>query len=281
MKRIKAVLWVLTGYFFSVLNNVFVKYLNNIPSNEITSFRLLFSLLLLLPIAFNNRKLFYSKCPKLNMLRGFLFFIGITLWGIGVKRSLLATSSVIGLSEPFFVLLFSIIILKEKVGLHRFFAIFLCFLSILFMIDFSEFNVNSSSFFLLLGTAVVALYQILNKKCANIDNKITAMIYYSFFGFLVSLPLLFYNFVVPSFKELIFLMSLGLSADLLLFSLLKGYALAEASFLSPLKYSEFVYSVILGYVFFHELPILKSLIVVFIIMLTNTLLFFYEHYKGK
>ena len=281
MKRIQAVLWVLTGYFFSVLNNVFVKYLDNIPSNEITSFRLLFSLLLLLPIAFNDRKLFYSKCPKLNMLRGFLFFIGITLWGIGVKRSLLATSSVIGLSEPFFVLLFSIIILKEKVGLQRFFAIFLCFLSILFMIDFSEFNVNSSSFFLLLGTAVVALYQILNKKCANIDNKITAMIYYSFFGFLVSLPLLFYNFVVPSFKELIFLMSLGLSADLLLFSLLKGYALAEASFLSPLKYSEFVYSVILGYVFFHELPILKSLIVVFIIMLTNTLLFFYEHYKGK
>jgi len=281
MKRIQAVLWVLTGYFFSVLNNVFVKYLNNIPSNEITSFRFLFSLLLLLPIALNNRKLFYSKCPKLNMLRGFLFFIGITLWGIGVKGSLLATSSVIGLSEPFFVLLFSIIILKEKVGLQRFLAIFLCFLSILFMIDFSEFNVNSSSFFLLLGTAFVALYQILNKKCANIDNKITAMIYYSFFGFLVSLPLLFYNFVVPSFKELMFLMSLGLSADLLLFSLLKGYALAEASFLSPLKYSEFVYSVILGYVFFHELPILKSLIVVFIIMITNILLFFYEHYKGK
>ena len=281
MKRIQAVLWVLTGYFFSVLNNVFVKYLNNIPSNEITSFRFLFSLLLLLPIAFNNRKLFYSKCPKLNMLRGFLFFIGITLWGIGVKGSLLATSSVIGLSEPFFVLLFSIIILKEKVGLQRFLAIFLCFLSILFMIDFSEFNVNSSSFFLLLGTAFVALYQILNKKCANIDNKITAMIYYSFFGFLVSLPLLFYNFVVPSFKELMFLMSLGLSADLLLFSLLKGYALAEASFLSPLKYSEFVYSVILGYIFFQELPTLKSLIVVFIIMITNILLFFYEHYKGK
>ena len=281
MKRIKAVLWVLTGYFFSVLNNVFVKYLNNIPSNEITSFRLLFSLLLLLPIAFNDRKLFYSKCPKLNMLRGFLFFIGITLWGIGVKRSLLATSSVIGLSEPFFVLLFSIIILKEKVGLQRFFAIFLCFLSILFMIDFSEFNVNSSSFFLLLGTAVVALYQILNKKCANIDNKITAMIYYSFFGFLISCPLLFYNFVVPTFKELLILISLGLSADLLLFSLLKGYSLAEASFLSPLKYSEFVYSVIFGYIFFNEIPIFKSLVVMFIIMLTNTLLFIYEHLKRK
>ena len=281
MKRIKAVLWILTGYFFSVLNNVIVKYLVNIPTNEITSFRMLFSLLLLLPFVINKKELLCSKCPKLHFFRGVLFFIGITIWGIGVKGSLLATSSVIGLSEPFFVLLFSIIILNEKVGLQRFLAIFLCFLSILSMIDFSEFNFNSSSFFLLLGTAFVALYQILNKKCANIDNKITAMIYYSFFGFLVSLPLLFYNFVVPTFKELIFLISLGLSADLLLFCLLKGYSLADASFLSPLKYSEFVYSVILGYIFFNEIPILKSLIVILIIMIANTILFIYEHFKKK
>ena len=281
MKRIKAVIWILTGYFFSVLNNVIVKYLVNIPTNEITSFRMLFSLLLLLPFVINKKELLYSKCPKLHFFRGVLFFIGITIWGIGVKGSLLATSSVIGLSEPFFVLIFSIAILNEKVGIHRFFAIFLCFLSILSMIDFSEFSFNSSSFFLLLGTAFVALYQILNKKCANIDNKITAMIYYSFFGFLVSLPLLFYNFVVPTFKELLFLISLGLSADLLLFCLLKGYALADASFLSPLKYSEFVYSVIFGYIFFNEIPILKSLIVILIIMIANTILFIYEHFKKK
>ena len=127
----------------------------------------------------------------------------------------------------------------------------------------------------------MALYQILNKKCANIDNKITAMIYYSFFGFLVSCPLLFYNFVVPTSKELLFLISLGLSADLLLFCLLKGYALADASFLSPLKYSEFVYSVIFGYIFFNEIPILKSLIVILIIMIANTILFIYEHFKKK
>lgn len=281
MNRIKAVIWVLIGYSFSVLNNVIVKYLVNIPTNEITSFRMLFSLLLLLPFTINKKKLLYSKCPKLHFLRGIFFFIGITLWGIGVKGSLLATSSVIGLSEPFFVLIFSILILNEKVGLQRFFAIFLCFLSILSMIDFSEFSINSSSFFLLLGTSFVALYQILNKKCANIDNKITSLIYYNFFGFLISCPLLFYNFVVPTFRELTTLIILGLSADLLLFSLLKGYSLAEASFLSPLKYSEFGYSVIFGYIFFNEIPIFKSLIVMLIIILTNTILYFYEHLKKK
>ena len=278
MNRIKAVIWVLIGYSFSVLNNVIVKYLVNIPTNEITSFRMLFSLLLLLPFTINKKELLYSKCPKLHFLRGIFFFIGITLWGIGVKGSLLATSSVIGLSEPFFVLIFSILILNEKVGLQRFFAIFLCLLS---MIDFTEFSINSSSFFLLLGTSFVALYQILNKKCANIDNKITSLIYYSFFGFLISCPLLFYNFVVPTFRELTTLIILGLSADLLLFSLLKGYSLAEASFLSPLKYSEFGYSVIFGYIFFNEIPIFKSLIVMLIIILTNTILYFYEHLKKK
>ena len=281
MNRIKAVLWILTGYFFSVLNNVIVKYLENIPANEITSFRMLFSLLLLTPFVIKNPQLLQSKCPKIHFLRGVFFFIGITLWSLGVKNSLLATSSVIGLSEPFFVLIFSIIILNEKVGIQRFLAIFLCFLSILSMIDFSEFNINSSSFFLLLGTSFVAIYQILNKKCSDIDNKITSLIYYSFFGFLISCPFLFYNFVVPNFKELIILISLGLSADLLLFSLLKGYSLAEASFLSPLKYSEFVYSAIFGYIFFNEIPILKSLIVMLIIMCTNAILFLYEHYYKK
>ena len=281
MNRIKAVLWILTGYSFSVLNNVIVKYLENIPANEITSFRMLFSLLLLTPFVIKNPQLLQSKCPKIHFLRGIFFFIGITLWSLGVKNSLLATSSVIGLSEPFFVLIFSIIILNEKVGIQRFLAIFLCFLSILSMIDFSEFNINSSSFFLLLGTSFVAIYQILNKKCSDIDNKITSLIYYSFFGFLISCPFLFYNFVVPNFKELIILISLGLSADLLLFSLLKGYSLAEASFLSPLKYSEFVYSAIFGYMFFNEIPILKSLIVMLIIMCTNAILFLYEHYYKK
>ena len=112
MKRIKAVIWILTGYFFSVLNNVIVKYLVNIPTNEITSFRMLFSLLLLLPFVINKKELLYSKCTKLHFFRGIIFFIGITIWGIGVKGSLLATSSVIGLSEPFFVLIFSIAILN-------------------------------------------------------------------------------------------------------------------------------------------------------------------------
>ena len=281
MKRLQSVIYVLIGYFFSAFNNVIVKYLKDIPVSEITAFRFLFSLIILSPIFLKKRDLLKTKYLKLHFFRGFIFFFAITIWGIGIQKSLLATSAVIGLSEPFFVLIFSFIVLNEKINIWRFMSVFVCFLSILSMIDFSEFNLDSGSFYLLLGTALCGFYQILNKKCSSVENKITSIVYYSFFGFLTSFPFLYKNFVPLNFKELSALFLLGLSAVLLLFFLLKGFALADASFLSPLKYSEFLYSVVFGYLFFNEIPILYSFIVMFIIIISNLLLFLYEHNKKK
>ena len=281
MKRLHAVIYVLIGYFFSAFNNVIVKYLKDIPVIEITSFRFLSSLIILLPLAIKNKNLLKSNYKKLHLFRGFIFFFAITTFGIGVQNSLLATSAVIGLSEPFFMLIFSFIFLREKITFYRFLSVFICFLSILSMIDFSDFDLNSASFYLLLGTALCGFYHILNKQVSDKENNITSIIYYSFFGFLTSFPFLYKVFIMPNFIQISALFLLGLSSILLLFFLLKGFALADASFLSPLKYSEFLYSAIFGYVFFNEIPILYSFVVMLIIIISNFLLFIYEHSKKK
>ena len=282
MNQVTAVFWMLTGMFFGACNDVWVKYLNHIPAFEISCCRFLFSTLSLLPFVIVKKQYLIAKYKRVHFLRGVIFLTALTLWEIGVKNTMLSMATLIGFSGTFYLLLMSKFILGEKISIPRLSATCLSFIMILGAIDFKNLSFTSSAVVLLFGSFFFAVSDIINKKYSILENHVTTLFYYNIFAFLVSIPLTLNVFIIPSFKDVIYMMCLGIEANLYSFSLLRAFSLADATFLTPFKYFEFVFSILLGLVFFNEIPTYYCFVVIFVIIFNNlTLLYFEKKNKDK
>ena len=279
MGHIISVIWFLTGMFFGSCNDIWVKLLAHVPSCEISCFRFLFSLLSLVPFIINNKNLLKSNCKKIHFFKGVLFFFAITLWELGVKNTMLSVATLIGFSSPFFLLILSAIVLKEKTNIYQIFATTISFLFVIGIIDFKSFSLDPSFLVLIISSLFFSITDVLNKKYSIADNHITAVIYYNIFAFLVSIPFTLYNFIIPSFLDIFYMICLGLEANIYSYALLKAFSTSDASFLSPFKYFEFVFSVILGYLVFEEIPTNYCLFVMVVIIVSNYILLLNEKRK--
>ena len=276
MTQIKAVIWILTGMFFGACNDVWVKYLNHIPAFQISCCRFFFSMISLLPLVLIKREYLKVKYPKVHFLRGIVFFSAITLWEIGVKNTMLSVATLVGFSGTFFLLMMSKFILGEKIGIPRLLSTGISFIMILGIVDFKNLSLGSSIIILLFGSFFFAVADVINKKYSLLENHITSIFYYNIFAFSISIPLALKSFVMPSFIDLIYMICLGFEANLYSFSLLRAFSLADATFLTPFKYFEFVFSIFLGYVFFNEIPTIYCFVVIFVIVINNSTLLYIE-----
>ncbi len=280
--QLKAIGWILIASFWGSFNDVFTKLLSShISPIEIACWRAFFSFILVLPFALRDRQCLKTNKIHIHFLRGGLFFCGISLWGLGLKTTYISTAALITFSEPFFLLLLSALLLREKITYPRLLATMVSFLSVFFIIDIRTLNLASGVVILLLAEFFFALADIINKYGSNNENHLTIVFYYSLFAFIISGVFTINNFAMPTWKELFYLFCLGLSSDLFLALLLNAFSLADASFLSPFKYSEFIFSVIFGYFFFQEKVTNNSFFVITIIVVCNVLLMMYENKEKK
>jgi S-adenosylmethionine uptake transporter len=172
-------------------------------------------------------------------------------------------------------------ILGEKISKPRLLSTGISFIMILGIVDFKNISLGSSIIILLFGSYFFAVSDIINKKYSLLENHITSIFYYNIFAFSVSVPLALKTFVMPSFIDLIYMICLGFEANIYSFSLLRAFSLADATFLTPFKYFEFVFSVFLGYVFFNEIPTAYCFVVILVIVINNSSLLYIEKTNSK
>ena len=277
--NIKSFLYCLIGFLFGAINNVIYKFLHRLPSSEVVTFRYFFATLIILPFFIKNRKLLYTHSVKLHILRGTIVLGTIFSYVIGFKTTYLSTGTLITTIIPFWAMIFSNLLLNEKIKLHRTIILTLIFITVIFTIDLSTVQVNTGSIVLLLGTICSGLYDTLNKKSTIKDNPITALFYLNLFAFIISFIISINFIIIPTTQEIFLAIMLGLGSNILTICLLKALEKTDASFISPLRYLEFVYSSILGKIIFNENTPKKIYIASFIIVILQIILTLMEENK--
>ena len=277
--NIKGFIYCLIGFLFGAINNVLYKFLHRLPAAEIVTFRYFFATLIIIPLFLKNKILFHTNNIKLHMLRGTIVLGTIFSYVIGFKTTYLSTGTLITTIIPFWAMIFSNLLLKEKIKLHRIIILSLIFIIVVFVIDISKVEVNTGSIVLFLGTICSGLYDTLNKKSTNVDNSITSLFYLNLFAFIISAVISINFIIIPTAQEIFFTMMLGIGSNILTICLLKALEKTDASFISPLRYLEFVYSVILGKIIFNENPPSKIYISSFIIVILQIILTLMEENK--
>ena len=212
----------------------------------------------------------------------------------------LAEANALFFSSPFFISILATIFLKEKVGIRRWSAIFVGFSGVFIILnpDFNNFN------YMKLAPVVCALCystsMTITKITSDKDSVYTQMIHLYFGAILISILFFiftgkgqFNNFTDPTFQFIFrewftnplfswpFIIAMGTVAAFSFYFVFNAYAIASPSTVSLYEYSLIIWSILIGYFLFDNIPTLRTFIGVGLIMSAGIYIYIREKVKDQ
>ena len=245
------------AFFLFASSDVIQKYATiNHTIFQIIFFRYLF--LLVISIIESKRKknnFFYkTKNIKIQLSRSIVSIIETTFFVLSFKYLSLATAHSVASLAPIFVVLLSMILLKEKVEKKLWFVIFSGFVGVIIIMrpGFDVFDINS---LLPLGAGFFfGLYQVITKKASSYDSDETSLFFTSIFGLIIITFLAIVFWHPLTLISFIILPIIGIMMTLAHYSLIIGLARAPASKIQPFHFTLIFWAIIYGYIFYGDIP---------------------------
>jgi len=210
---------------------------------------------LVIVLIMNGSAIFNSAVPKLQIVRGLFAAVSATCFIFAIRYVPLADVVAVTFVTPFLVTALGALVLKEKVGPRRWIAVSLGFLGTLVIIR-PGFGVFHPAIFLTLVAALAfASRQIISRPIGKIDPTLTTLAYTATTALCVlSVPVVFV-WVTPTLTQhLVLFIVLAIFSGAGEFLIIRALEVAEAVVVTPMHYTLIVYSTILGYLVFSELP---------------------------
>ncbi len=283
LNYLQAIVWFVLSLMVSCGNDAIMKYVGtHISPWQVAFFRCLFGAVTLLPLmCYQGQGAFTTHRPWLHIVRGGLLFAAISLWGHGVKETPITTATIMSFTVPIFVLLLAPIFLRERVTWPTWVATLIGFGGIVLVLQPSSWSCWGPSMFFVLAAGVFGLLDIINKKYVT-QEPMLCMLFYSTLvaTILLALPAL-YAGKIPAIHTLWWLVVLGIGSNLILYLLLRAFALTGVSSLAPFRYLELLISMGVGYLFFQELPDRNSYLGAAIIIPCTLFIVYYQSRSAK
>tara|TARA_Y100001970_G_scaffold90531_1_gene114197 strand:+ start:26316 stop:27176 length:861 start_codon:yes stop_codon:yes gene_type:complete len=216
-----------------------------------------------------NNTFYITKNIKLQIARSVLSIIESGCFVLSFRYLTLADAHSIGSLTPIIVVALSAIILRERVNIKTWIAIFFGFVGVLVIMrpGLSIFDPKS---LIPLGAAFfLSLYQIVTRKVSEYDTSETSLLYTSIVGIiLMSFLMPFFWYPMQSSSYLIFL-GVGLFFSLGIYFQIIALTFTKASIVQPFHYTLILWAIILGYIFYDDLPDIYTIIGASIITLSG------------
>ena len=237
---------------------MFVKMAGDLPAVQKSFFRNLIAFFFAFIVMRKNRIPF--SCKKENrislLLRATFGTLGVLCNFYAVDHLVLADASVLNKMSPFFAILFSYIILKEKISVRQGIIVLIAFLGSLLVIKptFANMDLVPSVIGLLGGMFAGAAYTYVRKLTTHGEKGSMVVCFFSGFSCLVLLPFLIFDYHPMSLGQLMVLLLAGLAAAGGQFTITAAYSCAPAREISVYDYSQIVFAAVLGFFVFGQVP---------------------------
>lgn len=263
-KRTVGVLFILGAALCFALMNLFVNLAGDLPVMQKVFFRnLIASVAVFFLLLFQKEKFrIHSKeCLLWLFLRSFVGFLGVILnfYAIDTIGSI-SDASILNKLSPFFAILFSVFLLKEKPRLYEIGFVALAFLGALFVVKptFTAASLPALAG-VLSGASAGFAYSCVRILGTKGERGMMTVFFFSAFSTLVALPffIAFYEPMTPF--QLFALLMAGVSATGGQFFITAAYRFAPAKEIAVFDYSQVLFAAVLGFLFLDQLPDLFSL----------------------
>jgi len=255
-QQVLAILFMLIGMFCLSVNDVNAKWLSqDYPVWEVLFFRALSGMIISFGLVarFGINTIKTSK-PIAHIIRSFSAVVTVVLYFFGLKFLMLSENVALAHTAPIIATVLAVPILGEKLGLKRLLAVILGFIGVIVIVQPGSdiFKIES---LLPIGSALFMAFSYLSLRfIMKTDSSISIIFYYSL-GLLMT-TLIFFpsDFKFPNFIDFLFLFSLGIMGSLGHYFISQAAKRADTAIITPFEYSAFIWVIIMGYIFFNEVP---------------------------
>ncbi|TAG12512.1 MAG: DMT family transporter [Rhodobacterales bacterium] len=239
---------------------------DHIPPGEAVFFRSAFAIPVILAWVAVSGQLalgLWPMHPIGHFWRGLMGTVSMGLGFAGLAYLPLPEVTAIGFAAPLLTVIFAAIFLDERVPKLNWIAVLLGLCGVCIVLyprltildraaaDYSElFGV-----FMILGCAVfAALAQTVVRKLLVTDRTPIIVLWFLITATVLSLVTIPFGWVVPSGRDLVFLIASGLTGAVGQILMTESYRYAGASTVSPLDYFSLLLALLIGYFVFGEAP---------------------------
>ena len=218
--------------------------------------RMFFGALFTLPIAWKTvgRRGLLPSRPGFHFVLAAFLVASTGFFVAAIKSIPIADALAIFFVQPLLITALSPLMLKERVGRSRWAAVAIGFCGTLIIIrpGLQAFDPGMG---LALGSgASMALYMLITRKFARNEHPLMTTFQTSLVGAVMMSLVLPFVWETPSAQQWVLLLVLAAIAVSGHFLITQAYALAEASLLAPLAYTEMIMSTFAGWWFFGDMP---------------------------
>lgn len=262
--HVKGIMYIIAAAIGFSFMTFFVKLSGDLPTMQKVFFRNAVALVIAALTMIKNKDRFYvAKGNRFDILMRCVFGTsGVIANFYAIGRLDLSDANMLNKLSPFFAIILSIPILKEKPTKTDVWATIIAFIGAVFIIRPSGTNLQLIPALsgLYSGFGAGTAYVFVRKLGKKGEKTAIIVLCFSLFSCLVSLPALIFDYHHMEPKQLIFLILAGLSAAVGQFGITSAYKCAPAKDISVFDYTQVLFAALWGILFLGEIPVTLSII---------------------
>ena len=282
--KTQGILYILMASFGFSLMTVFVKLAGELPALQKAFFRNFIALLYVTGLLLRKGVSVIPQKKNIPDLicRCFFGTLGLLCNFYAIGRLNLSDAYIINKLSPFFAILFSALLLKEKPNAVQLLGVTVAFAGSLCIIkpSFSNPAAVAAVAGALGGMGAGAAYTYVRRLGRRGENGLRIIFWFSAFSCLFCLPFLLFTYVPMSGRQLLCLVLAGTFACVGQLGITRAYLCAPAKEISVYDYTQVIFAAVLGYAIFGDVPDLLSVLGYGLIIDAGVAMFFYNRRRA-
>lgn len=270
-----------------------LKASEGIPAGQLVFFRSFFAILpILVYLRFQGELIegLKTKHPLSHLWRGLVGTAGMATSFYALTQLPLPEAITINYATPLLIVVFSALFYHEQVRLYRWSAVLVGLVGVIIIIwprltvfsggvaDMSGATLGAIA--ALVSCVFAATAMMLVRKLVETERSATIVLYFSLVSSLIGLSSLPFGWVMPTTEQLALLIGAGIFGGIGQILLTESYRHADMSVIAPFEYASLILSIVVGYVFFRDIPTIEMLIGGVIVVSSGLFIIYREHRLG-
>lgn len=226
-------------------------------STELTVFfRNFIALVLLMPwlLAHHGRAIFATRRPGLHLLRAAAGLAAMYCIFYALNHLQLGEAILLSYTTPIFIPLIAYWWIGEAVSLQTRLAIIVGFVGVVLILKPGAGILRTAAIFGVMAGALMALAQVAVRRMSTTEPADRIVFYFSLISSVVSAVPLLWSWQAAPPRIWLVLVIMGLLAVIGQVMMTNGYRLSPAARIGPIGYANVLFSTLLGWLFWGEIP---------------------------
>ncbi|WP_420549152.1 DMT family transporter [Curvivirga sp.] len=255
-ENITGMIWMLVAVLlFSAMHAMIRVASHDVDVLVVVFFRNFFGMFVLVPLLFKHGLTpLKTKRPGMLLWRAILNSGAMTLYFTALAVAPLADVTALSFLGPIFATVLAILMFKEQVGYHRWFAIIIGFIGALIILRPGMVEIDTGSILVIIASVLWAGALMVIKLLSRTESSLTITFYMTIMMTPLTLIPALFVWSWPSAEGWLWLLGIGLLGTIAQYAMTESLRLGDTHVVMPMDYTRLIWLAILGWLLFAEEP---------------------------